>query len=422
MGIADRTGSRRFIFSSIVVLSLLFVFLTGALWLANTERPNDKNKIICATDAEAASARGLTLDVIEKLHSNRSLTNQEICIMSDSRLDRAIVKAGNPKPDHPDEAVAFRLQTLRDEAGSIAVDGYSKAAEQIDLMQANDSRSAESLDPASWSWLGPGNIGGRIRSIVIHPTVPETMWVGSVSGGIWKTADGGTSWQPEDDFMANLAVGSMIMDPTDSDTIYAGTGEGFYNGDAIRGEGVFKTTDGGANWSQLPSTATADWYYVNRMAFSPDGSTILAATRSGIFRSTDGGANWTQALTANVADIDFDPADNNKAAAGGRSNGLGWYSTDGGQNWTATTFTPALSGASRVEMAYAPSSPNIVYASVAASSGQLWKSVDGGQNYSLVNTGSNYLGSQGWYDNVVWVDPTNANNVIVGGIDLWRSE
>ena len=76
-----------------------------------------------------------------------------------------------------------------------------------------------------WTWLGPGNIGGRVRSILIHPTLTDILWCGSVSGGVWKSTNGGASWFPLNDFMANLAVACMAMDPTNADVIYVGTGK-----------------------------------------------------------------------------------------------------------------------------------------------------------------------------------------------------
>ncbi len=245
------------------------------------------------------------------------------------------------------------------------------------------------------------------------------MWIGSVGGGIWKTTDGGESWEPVDDFMANLAVASMVMNPISHSILYAGTGEGFYNIDALRGAGVFKSTDRGETWAQLPSTTSSDWYYVNRLDISPDGNVILAATQSGIWRSTDGGLTWTQVLVGAFADVNFDPTDSNKAVAGALRYGDAFYSLDGGATWTAATFGGGTDG--RVEVAYAPSDPSIVYISMNQNNGELWKSADGGQSYTLVNTGSEFLGTQGWYGNVVWVNPYDPDFVIVGGIDLWRS-
>src|SRR5215210_8044518 len=85
------------------------------------------------------------------------------------------------------------------------------------------SASAAGIDRSSWTWTGSGNVGGRIRSLVTHPTNSQTMWIGSVGGDIWKTTDGGASWKALDDFMANLAVSTMVVDPTNSNTLYAGT-------------------------------------------------------------------------------------------------------------------------------------------------------------------------------------------------------
>src|SRR5256885_1501451 len=127
---------------------------------------------------------------------------------------------------------------------------------------------------------------GRTRSIVVHPTSPGVMWAGSVAGGVWRTDDGGQSWEPVDDFMANLAVACMAVDPTDPNVVYAGTGEGFFNVDAVRGAGIFRTVDG-TTWQPLAATTGPEFQAVNRLAISADGTTLLAATAAGIFRSAD---------------------------------------------------------------------------------------------------------------------------------------
>ena len=255
-----------------------------------------------------------------------------------------------------------------------------KAKEHIKEMQAEQQRLAEvaasregpdvaGLAPGDWLWQGPGNIGGRIRSIVIHPTDPNKMWVGSVGGGIWKSTNAGTSWLPVNDFLANLAVCTMVIDPTNPNIMYAGTGEGLAFsapiGDGLQGDGIFKTTDGGDTWDQLPSTKVSDplvcpaavpcpWKYVNRIAISPDGTTILAATASAIRRSVDGGATWSM-VTANAgrsyADIDFDPINSQLAVAG--STDITTYTTDGGQTWlTAGYPAPGTTVPGRAELAY----------------------------------------------------------------------
>jgi photosystem II stability/assembly factor-like uncharacterized protein len=253
------------------------------------------------------------------------------------------------------------------------------------------------------------------------------MWVGSVGGGVWKTLNGGGSWAPLYDFMGNLAVTTLAIGPIKPKvTIYAGTGEGFWNGDALRGAGIFKSEDSGVTWQQLKNTATADFFYVNRLALSPNYKTLLAATRTGLFRSADGGATWKKqlAVPANpeVLDVKFHPKDGQLCVAAGRG-GMAFYSGDGGATWKAAKGLPAVPGfGGRVELTYALANPKTVYASVDNNSGEVYASADGGQNYQLRNTGTNYLGSQGWYDNTIWAgDPKNEKLVVVGGLDLYRS-
>jgi photosystem II stability/assembly factor-like uncharacterized protein len=108
-------------------------------------------------------------------------------------------------------------------------------------------------------------------------------------------------------------------------------------------------------WTQLSTTNTSNWYYVNRLAISPTGGTILAGTSSGIWRSTDGGNTWSQRSFDRVLDINFNPVNNTKAVASG-GYGEAWYSTDGGVTWNSSSGLPALDWLGRVEVAYAPSS------------------------------------------------------------------
>ena len=330
--------------------------------------------------------------------------------------------------DHPGEAEAFRRMQLRDEHGRIPEDGLVRAKLHADSMRAAKKRAAAErtidaaaggIDNKTWTWLGPGNIGGRIRSIAMNPANTSVWLAGSAGGGIWKTTDAGASWNPLNDFMANLAVTSLVMQPGNPSTIYAGTGEGFNNVDAIQGAGIFKSTDGGATWNQLSSTAGKNFLYVNRLAISTDGKVLLAATLLGIFKSTDGGATFamTSSTSDNIGflDVAFHPTDSNKAVASGY--GPTRYSTDGGSTWNIANWPTQFS---RVEMAYAPSAPATVYAVADVASGTLYKSTDGGANFTPVST-PGHLGDQGWYANAMWVDPTNANNIVVGGLDLWRS-
>ena len=368
-----------------------------------------------------------------------------------------------PGQTNPHDAMRFRLLQLQDENGDIPTDGLERARKHIELMKAarEERRRAREqaglppeiysagISPDSWEWLGPGNIGGRIRSIVIHPNEPNRMWVGSVGGGIWRTTDGGAGWEPVNDFMANLAVTTMVMDPTDSNIMYAGTGEGwwgtapdgFSNGDGIQGGGIFRSTDGGETWNALGSTVgNSNFFYVNRLTISPDGNRLLAATNNGIHRATsiDNFASWSQRTAIRAVDIDFQPNDSSRAIAG--EFGAARFSTNVGQigeTWTpaqfstdgGVTFVP-ITG--RVELAYAPSlGGGLIYALVDQNNGEVYRSTNGGQTYTRVNTGTNFFLSQapcttsttstGFYNNIVWVNPQDPTFVIVGGVDLWRS-
>ena len=329
-------------------------------------------------------------------------------------------------------ALVFRHLQMLDENGKIPDNALVKARDHVTQMKiqarvgVKAPTAVAGISPASWEWLGPGNIGGRIRSILIHPTIPATMWVGSVTGGIFKTTDGGGSWTHLDDFMANLAVSSLVAHPTTPNTIYAATGE--YTGSNLasgnQGAGVFKSTDGGTSWSQIASTADSNWYYTNRLAIHPTSAdTLLAATWAGIFKTTDGGAHWTHPLPSGViTDVDLDPVNGGNAIAGSYG-GVAYFSTDGGGSWQLATGLPAASAKARVEVAYSAGNPAIVYASLNLDGGALYRSADGGHSYAFSGPSPDvdYLGSQGAYANALWVSPTNPDRVIVGGLDLYQS-
>lgn len=322
------------------------------------------------------------------------------------------------EPEDFEEAQAYRQLQLRDQDGLIRADGLTKAIRQLEQMRAARTANPEGagISRNGWTWLGPGNAGGRTRAIVIHPTKPGTMWVASASGGIWKTTNAGQSWAPLDDFMATLLLSTLIIDPTNPDVLFAGTGEYFGLG---VGAGVFKTTNGGTTWTQLPSTANANWVNVNRLAMPLDGSSLLAATANGFWRSTDKGANWTLVNPGFGNDVVFHPSDSTRVLAGG-SLGKAWSSTDGGQTWKAATGLPTVTSAGWVDLAYSQSNPLIVYATICRNTGELWKSNDGGQSFAIVNIGQTSLTLSG-YAKALWVNPVDPNLLLVGGIDLLRS-
>jgi photosystem II stability/assembly factor-like uncharacterized protein len=216
-------------------------------------------------------------------------------------------------------------------------------------------------------------------------------------------------------------------------TMYAGTGEGYFNSDMITGRGVLKSQDGGVTWASLPNSQSMT--NVNRLVVSPTESNVIlaACTYGGIFRSTNSGTNWTKVFNAQAGQtVVFHPTDGSKAVASvldydfTRST---WfhrpiYTTDGGINWTAAAWNDnegrSLDGFSpRLELAYSKSQPNNVFA-YCGYYGKVYKSTNGGQTFNSVTTTTTTNG-QAWYDTSIWVDPVNENWMVVTGVHPFRS-
>ncbi len=319
---------------------------------------------------------------------------------------------------HPRGAL-WRWQQRGGPDGAIPRDGLLRAARMRDAMVQLDNAPVG----VRWTWRGPGNIGGRVRAILIHPTQHDTMWVGSAGGGVWHTTDGGASWQPQNAMLPVLGIGCMAMDPTDPDRLYAGTGEGFFDTPAgssnlavMAGAGIFTSADGGASWNQLASTAA--WLAVNRIAIDPnDPRVLLAATTGGLRRTADGGTTWTLVHAADTMDVRFHPTDSSRAIAG-TGTGTALFSGDGGRTWQPAA---GIGRAVRVELRYWAGNPNVVYAAVSnAGRIRVYRSNDGGQTYGLRTT-STAESTYSRYNNVLWVDPTNDQRLFVGGVRISRS-
>ncbi len=378
--------------------------------------------------------------------------------------------------DQPGEAAEFyRLKRLPEGETEIPVERYFAAREQMRLMPQYSSRlnrplpsraemESTELEAAAWTPLGPGNIGGRTRALLINPINPQVMYAAGVAGGLWKTVNGGASWTPLSDMLPNLAVNSMAMDPKNPNVIFAGTGEGYFNSDAIRGAGIFKTTDGGATWLRLEGTTGADFYYVNDLVISPTNSQrIYAATRTGVWRSMDSGATWSKVfdpqLGAGCLDLAIrsdQPNDFLFASCGSFQQSAVYRNPDVAGSGTWAEVLKDI-GMGRTSIAISPSNQNVIYAaaaSIVAGAFQdglhaIFRSTSSGDPGSWTpqtrNTNSTKLNNvlfsnplaaflsecglapsvfnnQGWYDNVIAVDPTDPNRIWLGGIDLFRSD
>ena len=306
----------------------------------------------------------------------------------------------------------------------------------LGIENASGLTKAAGIRQNNWTFLGPGNVGGRIRAIVFDPRNSNRFFIGAATGGIWLTNNAGQTIRPVAEFSGNLAIGAMAIDPVNPDTIYAGTGESFAG---FAGVGVFKSTDSGSTWNLLPSTSTdtainpsgADWGTTNRIAIhSTSPNIVLAGNGGGVYRSTNAGQTWTRVKTGTTLDVQFDPNVADRVIASGNG-GFAYVSNDAGQTWTDAPkfFTNALrgrGGTARSELAWAKSTPDLVYASVdntdltSGSRGEIYKSDDAGATWTFLSA-PKHLSQQGDYDNTIWVDPTNAANIVVGGLDLYRS-
>ncbi|MDP6930463.1 MAG: hypothetical protein QF412_12250, partial [Planctomycetota bacterium] len=336
-----------------------------------------------------------------------------------STLANAAVEKKEGKSQTPDGAQEWRWKTWADENGNVPENAMMKAVEQREQAVALEFDNG-GIQPGTWRWLGPGNVGGRSRSLWIQPSNANVLVLGSVGGGIWRSTDAGASWNAVNDFPASLAICCITGAPGSSYTMYAGTGEGFGSSRMFQqGAGIYKSADSGKTWTRLTSTANSNFNYVNRIAIPKSSwSTILAATTRGLFRSTNSGASWTKVLSGRLKDVEYHPTNGNLAVAG--KDNQAYYSTTAGATWTAATGIG--SGNGRVELAYAKSKPSIVYASTANVSGGnsgIYRSSDGGKTYTLRNSSINLV--FGWYANIIWVDPTNSNLIVVGGQSLYRS-
>lgn len=440
-------------------------YLLPALLLAGpaaaAEPPASGVVLDPASVARTARRVGLDPADVEALHRGQNLDLRTLERLPGALLARARRKLEEPKLDHPGKAFEFLLDQRRSDDGHVRPDGLVRAVRELARIRAalGPGRRVAGVPvgaevrglsapralhaaalPGSWRWIGPGNIGGRTRTIAIHPDRPRLMWAGSAGGGIWRSRDAGASWQPLTDLLASLSVSTVILDPVAREgrerALYAGTGEGFFGRRGVQGVGVFVSRDLGDSWEHLPATGGLEFGYVNRLAFTADGGALLAATHAGVWVSRDGGASFEEPpaeVATTVLDLDCHPTDPRRCVASGNE-GDAWTTADGGRSWVAARGLPALEdflGHRRVEVCYARGNPEVVYASVDVDSGVIYRSADGGRTFAPRRTAIagtdppepvHPLGRQGWYDNIVWAgDPRDPDLVIVGGINLWRS-
>ncbi len=344
--------------------------------------------------------------------------------------------------ESPEEIIARQEYMMNLRAGgpgrTVPPDAYAASVARHLQMARDDLMFGSATGTIAWKSVNPtglfyqvtgGNyISGRTNCIAFHPTDPLTMYIASAGGGVWKTTDGGSTFQPLTDNLTSLSCGYVAVDPVNPPVVYIGTGELNYSLDSYYGDGVFKSTDAGATWTKVAASGTVG-SYISQIVINPLNTNVLYLSgSSGVYRSTDAGLSWKSTSSGGNANcIVMNPLNPLVlyTTTGGYTADVIRKSTDGGVTWTALTGgLPSPMG--RTQLALAQADTNLLYASIARPGSPygllgLFASTDGGATWTLKDSSRNYLGGQGWYDNAIAVRPSNPATVVAGGLDVYAS-
>ncbi|HAF78263.1 MAG TPA: hypothetical protein DCG42_13190 [Maribacter sp.] len=284
--------------------------------------------------------------------------------------------------------------------------------------------------------IGPGGMSGRVTAIDVVNDNPDIMYVGTASGGLWKSTSGGVKWEPIFDKEVTASIGAVAIQQSNPSVIWAGTGEGNPRNSLNGGYGVYKSLDGGKTWKSMGLEKTRHIHRIKIDPMNPNtvyvgaiGSPWGEHPERGVFKTTDGGETWEKVLFVNnktgVADLIMDPTNPNKLIAamwehkrepwffnsGGAGSGL-YMTHDGGKNWKKLSEEDGLPAGDlgRIGVAIAPGKPEVIYALVEAKKNALYKSEDGGFKWKKVNDKSD-IGNRPFYYSEIYVDPQNENRV-----------
>ena len=284
--------------------------------------------------------------------------------------------------------------------------------------------------------IGPGGMSGRVTSIDVVHANPDVMYVGTASGGLWKSTSGGIKWFPVFDDQPTASIGAVAVQQSNPSVIWVGTGEGNPRNSLNGGYGIYKSLDGGKTWKSMGLEKTR---HIHRVIIDPTNPNVVYVgaigspwgihPERGVYKTTDGGKNWKKILFNNnktgVGDMIMDPSNPNKLIvtmwehkrdpwffkSGGEGSGL-YITHDGGDTWEKRTDADGLPEGElgRIGVAIARNKPNIVYALIEAKKNALYKSNDGGANWEKVNDNSD-IGNRPFYYSEIYVDPQNENRV-----------
>ncbi len=292
--------------------------------------------------------------------------------------------------------------------------------------------------------IGPAVTSGRVMTIAVDPSNNAVIYIGAASGGVWKTTNGGASWQPIFDSEGSFSIGWVTVDPRRPNVVWVGTGERNSQRSVAYGDGVYKSEDAGGSWTNVGLKASE---HIGRVVVSPnDSDTVYVAAQGplwgpggdrGLYKTTDGGKTWTQALkiseNTGVSDVVVDPRNPDVIVAsayqrrrhfftmidGGPESGI-HRSTDGGKTWKKITAGLPTEQLGRIGLAISPVNPDVLYANVEAANGKggIYRSTDNGVTWDKrtdYNQGSMYYGD-------IFADPVNADRIYIPDVILQVSD
>ena len=314
--------------------------------------------------------------------------------------------------------------------------------EKIKAERQQPNPLVNAVSVPSWQEVGPLNVTdigqtailepsqGRMNAIAADPKNPQHLYAAAAAGGVWVTTDGGTTWAPRAQTLPVITISSLAVDPNDGNIVYAATGDA--DGRETPSIGVYKSTDGGATWAVTGLTyQLTDFRYIPKLAIDPvNGSNVYAATTEGVFYTRNGGTNWTKVTPDGgnftiYRDIKIRPGTPTTVFTV-TDKGVFFRSVDSGLTWQAATAglpDPATTG--RAVLGVTAANANLVYL-LAASATDLgiYKSVDGGSTFARITSDSlkQFAASQAtFYDLVLAVSPSNANELMSGQVSVIRS-
>jgi photosystem II stability/assembly factor-like uncharacterized protein len=269
-----------------------------------------------------------------------------------------------------------------------------------------------------WFSIGPRNINGRIKSLAVHPSDPNTVYAGAASGGVWKSTNAGQSWKSLWNMQDTMAIGSIVIASSSPNTLYVGTGEwtpGY--GPSFPGTGLFVSNDGGNNWTQRTTLSSRR---VARVLVSQDNASIVyVAGENGFEKSIDAGVTWTTVRTGQISDAVIDPNDSDTLYINVRHDGI-YKTEDAGVSWTLLTNGPTSTQASWIKLAIGDNGASGSNFLLAKRAGTIYKSTDGGSTFSTLS-GSHGDSPFSEWCNLLAVAPDDENIIIAGGVGLERT-